>query len=131
MKEIQIENRPALQVIGRYTREDLLIDADPPYILGTRNGEIYWNEMTDDDHCDLLKVLNDHPGPVLLSGYANDLYIDMLSNWQCEERQQVIETGQVRTEVLWINPVAANHGSRQSYRCQAFNTLCTWYIDHH
>ncbi|QDS35024.1 hypothetical protein [Brevibacillus brevis] len=77
-------------------------------------GQLSRNEMTDDDHCDLLKVLNDHPGPVLLSGYANDVYIDMLSNCQCEERQQVIETGQVRTEVLWINPVAANHGSRQS-----------------
>ncbi|MFF2529504.1 DNA adenine methylase [Brevibacillus sp. NPDC058079] len=70
-----MENRPALQIIGRYRHEDVLIYADPPYILGTRNGEIYGNEMTDDDHSDLLKALNDHPGSVLLSGYANELYM--------------------------------------------------------
>ncbi|MED1917255.1 hypothetical protein P4V64_18205 [Bacillus thuringiensis] len=55
--------------------------------MGTRNGVIYGNEMTDDDHSDLLKALNDHRGPVLLSGYANELYEDLLSEWQRKERQ--------------------------------------------
>ncbi|BAH44540.1 putative methyltransferase [Brevibacillus brevis NBRC 100599] len=114
LKEIQIENRPALQIIGRYRREDVLIYADPPYILGTRNGEIYESEMTDRDHSDLLQTLKDHPGPVLLSGYANELYDDLLSDWQREERQQIIETGQARTEVLWINPVAADQVGQQT-----------------
>lgn len=107
LKQVQIENRPALQVIGRYQREDVLIYADPPYMLATRNGALYEDEMTDDDHIKLLNALIDHPGPVLLSGYENSLYNDILDGWTRHERQQVIETGQHRKEVLWINPVAA------------------------
>ncbi|WP_170973189.1 DNA adenine methylase [Paenibacillus polymyxa] len=84
LKEIQIEIRPALQVIGRYQREDVLIYADTPYIMGTRNGDIYRNEMTDDDHSELLNALKDHSGPVLIFGYSNELYDDMLSDWQRE-----------------------------------------------
>ncbi|QHZ50685.1 DNA adenine methylase [Paenibacillus larvae] len=107
LKEVQIENRPALQVIKRYKRKDVLIYVDPPYLLGTRNGTIYENEMTDENHSELLDALNDHPGPVLLSGYDNPLYSNLLDGWQREERQQVIETGQKRKEILWINPVAS------------------------
>ncbi|WP_342671080.1 DNA adenine methylase [Paenibacillus borealis] len=107
LKDVQIENRPALQVIARYNRPDVLIYADPPYLLETRNGPIYDNEMTDADHTQLLEALAVHPGPVFLSGYDNSLYNECLSGWHRQERQQTIETGQSRTEVLWINPAAA------------------------
>lgn len=108
LKEVQIENRPALQVIERYNRPDVLIYADPPYILEARSGgAIYHNEMTPADHVDLLHALKRHKGPAFLSGYDNPLYREHLKDWKREERQQVIETGQSRTEVLWINPVAA------------------------
>ncbi|MEK5178233.1 DNA adenine methylase [Paenibacillus odorifer] len=107
LKDVQIENRPALQVINRYNRSDVLIYADPPYLLETRNGTIYDNEMTDEDHIQLLETLIAHEGPVFLSGYENSLYNELLQGWRREERQQVIETGQSRTEVLWINPRAA------------------------
>lgn len=113
LKDVQIENRPALQVIARYNRPDVLIYADPPYILEARNGAIYDNEMTDSDHADLLDALNAHAGPVFLSGYDNSLYSERLADWRREERQQVIENGQSRTEVLWINPVASDHAGRQ------------------
>lgn len=113
MKDVQIENRPALQVIGRYNRPDVLIYADPPYILEARNGAIYDNEMTDSDHAALLDALNAHTGPAFLSGYDNPLYGERLAGWRREERQQVIETGQSRTEVLWINPIAADHTGKQ------------------
>ncbi|WP_238791649.1 hypothetical protein [Paenibacillus sp. EKM207P] len=52
--------------------------------MGTRNGDIYRNEMTDDDHSVLLNALKDHSGPVLIFGYSNELYDDMLSDWQRE-----------------------------------------------
>lgn len=107
LKDVQIENRPALQVIGRYNREDVLIYADPPYLLGGRNGAIYENEMSESDHSDLLDALLAHTGPAILSGYDSELYNIKLADWRREERQQVIETGQSRTEVIWVNPVAA------------------------
>lgn len=107
LKDVQIENRPALQVIARYNRPDVLIYADPPYLLETRNGAIYKNEMTEDDHDALIDALLKHTGPALLSGYDHPLYNERLVGWEREVRQQVIETGKTRTEVLWINPVAA------------------------
>lgn len=114
LKDIQIENRPAIQVIKRYQRPDVLIYADPPYLLETRNGVIYQNEMTDQDHIELLEALNGHPGPALISGYANKFYEDKLKNWTREERNQVIETGQNRTEFLWINPIAVKQLGQMS-----------------
>lgn len=113
LKDVQIENRPAVEVIKRYKRQDVLIYADPTYMADTRNGSIYKNEMTDEDHEELLSVLVDHPGPVLLSGYDNPLYKSLLIEWQREEKLQVIESGQHRTEVLWVNPAAAEKQAQQ------------------
>lgn len=113
LKDVQIEQQPALELIRRYKREDVLIYADPPYPLDTRSGRMYRHEMTDADHAELLDVLDDHPGPVLLSGYANELYDTRLRHWHREERQVLAEAGRIRTEVLWINPVADEHIGRQ------------------
>lgn len=110
---IQIENQPAIDLIKRYNRPEVLIYADPPYPLTTRSGRLYKHEMTDEDHLELLEVLDSHPGPVLLSGYANPIYDERLKRWHREERRVVAEAGQIRTEVLWINPVAAKHVGRQ------------------
>jgi DNA adenine methylase len=108
LQGVQIENQPALQIIERYRRPDVLIYADPPYLLETRSGRMYKHEMTDDDHAELLDVLDAHPGPVLLSGYANSLYDERLKHWHREEKKVLAEAGLVRTEVLWINPIAAS-----------------------
>lgn len=113
LKDVQIENRPALQVIDRYNRHDVLIYADPPYLLDSRNGVIYGNEMSPVDHEQLLDALDNHKGPVFLSSYDNPLYSNRLQHWRREERKQIIETGQARTEVLWINQIAAEHAGRQ------------------
>mgnify|MGYP001179651865 CR=1 FL=1 len=113
LKNVQLEQQPAIQLIQRYKRPDVLIYADPPYPLDTRYGRMYKHEMTDADHAELLEVLDAHPGPVLLSGYANPLYDERLKHWHREERQALAEAGRIRTEVLWINPVVAEHCERQ------------------
>jgi DNA adenine methylase len=113
LKDVQIESRPALQVISRYNRPDVFIYADPPYLLDTRNGSIYQNEMTAEEHEELLNTLDAHVGPVILSGYASALYDEKLKHWRREEQQQIIENGTARTEVLWINRVAADYGGKQ------------------
>ncbi|WP_238190736.1 DNA adenine methylase [Paenibacillus sp. L3-i20] len=112
LKGVQIENRPALQVIQRYNRPDVFIYADPPYLLDTRNGKIYENEMSDNDHLELIHALLQHTGAVILSGYSHPMYDSLLSGWQREEQKQIIENGTARTEVLWINPVAAEYSKQ-------------------
>jgi DNA adenine methylase len=113
LKNAQIEHQPAVKLIERYRRPDCLIYADPPYIIETRTKRHYACEMTIDDHMELLECLNKHPGPVLLSGYHHPLYDKMLPNWKMEEFEAKAEAGAKRTEVLWINPVAARTGFYQ------------------
>lgn len=102
LKEVQIENRPAVEVIKRFNFPNVLIYADPPYLLSTRSGKNYKHEMSDDDHVELLESLLQHKGSVLLSGYDNELYNDMLTGWQKEQIATTAEKGRPRTETLWI-----------------------------
>ncbi|QGQ95845.1 DNA adenine methylase [Paenibacillus psychroresistens] len=106
LKQVQIENVPAEELLPRYRDAEVLIFADPPYVLSTRYDKIYKNEMSNDQHINLLNLLNEHPGPVLLTGYENQLYDDRLKHWTRREIAGKPVMGQPRTEVLWINPVA-------------------------
>lgn len=103
LREVQIENRPAVEVIARFNSPKVLIYADPPYVLSTRTRKQYCHEMTDVDHRDLLDALLAHKGPVLLSGYDNPLYSDALKGWHREERPERTQTDGARTESLWMN----------------------------
>lgn len=107
LRGIQIENEPALKVIDRYKKSNVLIYADPPYLLDTRRGKMYEDEMTEDDHLQLLEALDDHPGAVLISGYAHPMYDERLQHWKRDTKRVQSEAGEIRTEVLWINPFAA------------------------
>jgi len=104
--EAQIENRPAVEVIEAHNGPEVLIYADPPYIKTTRNthGDAYTHEMTDSDHEKLLSALTKHEGVVLLSGYENELYNDLLRDWKKITEQTQAERGAKRIECLWINP---------------------------
>ena len=104
----QIENRPAVDVIRNNDGQNVLIYADPPYMMATRtlSGVQYRFEMTDSDHEELLKALLTHSGMVMLSGYDCELYRDMLPGWTMESTAARAERGVARTECLWSNPAA-------------------------
>lgn len=110
---VQIENQPAVELIKRYSRQNVLIYADPPYLQSTRTTTSYKCEMTNQEHEELLQVLKEHPGPVILSGYENDMYNDLLGSWHKESHFAKAEAGASRTEILWINPIAAEYGYKQ------------------
>ena len=105
LTDAEIENRPAIEVIKRFNTSDSLVYADPPYLHSVRTQRMYAEEMTEQDHVDLLVCLLDHSGPVVLSGYANPLYSDMLKAWRKVELvPPKVEKAAVRTEVLYIKP---------------------------
>lgn len=106
LKDAEIRNRPALEMIAYYNVPDCLIYADPPYVRSTRNDRYYRFEMTDDEHIALLNALNVHRGPVVLSGYAHPLYDHHLKHWYKVTSPAVTEHGNVREEVLWLNEKA-------------------------
>jgi len=103
---VEIEHRPALEVIERYAAPATLIYADPPYPKFTRGGRLYVeDDMSDADHLALLDALDRHTGAVVLSGYGCPLYDDRLSHWARRERDATDTKGQSKTEVLWLNQV--------------------------
>ncbi|MGT2638071.1 DNA adenine methylase [Streptococcus ratti] len=103
LKEVQVESRPALELITKFNYSDVCMYIDPPYVLSTRTREQYQYEMMDHDHVELLEVLNQSKAKIILSGYASDLYDQYLSNWDCLEFSATAEQGMPRTEVLWMN----------------------------
>lgn len=103
LRGVQIENRPAVELIQRFNYPKVLIYADPPYVLSTRHGKQYRCEMDDKEQHELLDVLTAHKGPVLLSGYDNDLYNDRLQGWHREETTCYSQTCSKKREILWMN----------------------------
>jgi len=103
LRGVQIENRPAVELISRFNYPNVLIYADPPYLLSTRHGKQYRHEMTQADHAQLLEALKCHRGPVLLSGYESQMYDDMLKGWHREQTTTYAQTATQRKEVLWMN----------------------------
>lgn len=81
LKQTQFECFNALDLIQRYNRPKVLIHADPPYLDEIRTSKRYLHEMNTNEHISLLKVLNDHQGPVLLSEYTHKLYLSRLNKW--------------------------------------------------
>lgn len=110
LRGVQIENRPAAELIPRFNYENVLIYCDPPYMLETRHGKQYRCEMDDKDHEELLRLLIKHKGPVVISGYETGLYAEMLRNWHRYEHVSYTQAGTTKQEVIWIN---YKPGSRQ------------------
>jgi len=105
LKNAQIEKLPALELIKRYNTEDVFIYLDPPYLPGTRKGYLCRHEMSETDHIELLKIINEHPGKVLISGYDNQLYNNFLPppRWYKTVFKAQSEGGSPRKETLWMN----------------------------
>lgn len=103
LKNAQIENLPAAEIIRRYDTKDVFLYVDPPYLHGTRKDNLYRHEMKDGEHIELLSLLTEHPGRVMLSGYDNELYNSMLPGWKKVQKKTLAEAGIQRVETIWMN----------------------------
>lgn len=103
LKRVQIENQPAVTLIKKFNHDNVLIYADPPYLLETRSGKQYRYEMNEQDHVLLLETLKQHKGPVILSGYPSELYDRELNDWSKLTKKSYNQNSDRRLEVLWCN----------------------------
>lgn len=103
LRGVQIENRPAIELIQDFNYKTALIYCDPPYLLETRSQKQYAKGMTDQDHKDLLEVLRNHKGYAIISGYESKLYDDILHGWHKKETVSRTQSGEKKKEVLWMN----------------------------
>ena len=105
---VQIENRPAIDVIRLYDSSQTLFYCDPPYIHDTRrDNKAYGYEMTDDEHRSLADTLNAVQGLVALSNYQCELMDHLYPppKWRkyVSPPRTNHATKGIRVEVLWTN----------------------------
>ena len=103
---VQIENRPAIDVIELYDDAQTLIYCDPPYVHGTRgDSKAYGFEMSDHGHRKLAKCLHRAKGKVALSGYRSSLYDELYGDWRRIDAPPKMchSIKKERVEALWVN----------------------------
>ena len=105
---VQIENRPAVDVIELYDSKETLFYCDPPYVHETRgDSNAYSNEMTNEQHEHLADVLNSVRGKVAFSNYdcpfVNRLYPERRWKKITGCFRTIHSTKDKRREVLWAN----------------------------
>ncbi len=103
---VQIENRPAADVISLYDDDRALFYCDPPYPHSARgDSRAYGYELSDDEHADLAKQLRQTKGKVALSGYRCDLLDTLYSDWNLHlaPAKQSHAIKKTRQEALWTN----------------------------
>jgi DNA adenine methylase len=115
---VQIENRPAIDVIRLYDSPRTLFYCDPPYVHGTRGDDsAYGYEMSDRDHRELAKVLKSATGKVAVSNYQCDLMDELYpsSKWRkhVSPARTIHSTKDKRVEVLWTNYDLTTHANGQ------------------
>jgi DNA adenine methylase len=103
---VQIENRPAADLLHLYDDADTLFYCDPPYPHGSRNDDkAYEFEMTDAQHRGLARILGGLKARVAVSGYRCDLLDTLYSQWRLAEApaKSCHSSKGVRVEALRMN----------------------------
>ena len=110
LRRVRIEQRDARDIVRMFSdRPATLVYLDPPYFTKREHG--YVIDANDREfHKDLLEICIKAKCMILLSGYNNKLYKDMLiteSGWSKKiiktHTRDTSGTDYARTEVLWMN----------------------------
>lgn len=110
LRNVIIENRPAIEIMQQHDTPQTLHYVDPPYLPETRSfegGRYYRHEMGVEDHIELLETVKSLKGHVLISGYDSALYNETLAGWVKKRHKACASSrfGSVqRSECLWIKP---------------------------
>lgn len=122
VKGIQIECRDALDILQEWDTDDTTFYCDPPYILETRKKKKYYAiEPGDDYHRQLVDVLLNVRGAVVLSGYDHPIYLRLAEEgwwtdvYGASAIMEVTKKGEGkrgRVEIVYRNPRACELGVR-------------------
>jgi DNA adenine methylase len=103
---VQIENRPALEIVRLYDDVDTLFYCDPPYVHASRgDSKAYAFEMADREHADFAGAIKSIKGRAAISGYRCDLMDSLYKDWRRVEAHAKTchSVKKARTEALWMN----------------------------
>lgn len=112
LRDIIIENQPAIKIANRYNTPKALLYWDPPYLADTRRSAGNYNyEMTSEQHLEMLEFLATAKAKVIISGYRSKLYDRVL-----------LKSGFTRVEVPTLSAMSRSRKDEYS----AFRTECLW-----
>lgn len=122
IKSVQIECRDALDILQEWDTEDTVFYCDPPYILETRSQRKYYAvEPGDDYHKQLVDVLLNVKGMVVLSGYDHPIYTTLADDhgwwtdlYGAKAIMEVVQKGgekRKRVEIVYRNERAADYAA--------------------
>lgn len=103
---VQVENRPAVEVIRLYDSAETLFYCDPPYLHETRgDSKAYGFEMDTAQHSELAETLKQCRGKAAVSGYRCDTMDKWYKGWKRYDApvKQCHSIKQLRQECLWMN----------------------------
>ena len=103
---VQIENRPADDVIRLYDDKETLFYCDPPYPHESRGDKrAYGDEMSDEEHRSLAELLKTVKGKVAISGYRCELMEQLYSEFRRIDAPEKLchSVKAARFESLWVN----------------------------
>ncbi len=105
---VQIENRPAVDVIRLYDSPKTLFYCDPPYLHATRgDSKAYSFEMDEGQHRAFAEAANECRGLVAVSGYDHPLMDEFFKPGRWHKtlgpNKTIHSTKGKRAEVLWSN----------------------------
>lgn len=110
LQSVQVENMDFRKLINVYDRKETFFYLDPPYIESTRKeGKVYRVEMSFVDHIDLVSILLNIKGMVILSGYENEVYDPLVEEgWRLLKFETCCYSANTkrekRVEYLWMSP---------------------------
>ena len=110
LRGVRVENRDARELVRMFAdRPATLMYLDPPYFTRREHGYVV-DANSQDFHESLLTECNRSKCMLLISGYQNELYDELLSEnrgWikqtVCTQTRDTSGNDYTRTEVLWIN----------------------------
>jgi len=107
LRDAQIENRDAMEVMREYDSPTTLHYVDPPYVKSARSEgsrSRYMHEMNDKQQHELAECLHSLEGMVILSGYDCPLYQTLYGDWERLEKSTVTNGNNTAMESLWLSP---------------------------
>lgn len=101
-----LRNTDYRSIVKRFKNNpDAFIYLDPPYPLSVRSSQtqLYNFEWdSDDDHINMLNLIQDAKAMIMVSSYPNSMYDARLEGWTTHQFNSMTRGG-IRTEQIWMN----------------------------
>lgn len=102
LSSVIVENRDIFELIPKYDSKETFFYLDPPYVHETRSSTTsYEQQMTNEQHEQLIDLINNSKGMFLISGYYHPIY-DNLKKFNRIDFESP-NSGSDSIETLWFN----------------------------